>query len=102
MHTMKHYETFIYTPQIPTGTARTRGYGETRNVYVVRCEYPENFRSLNSLTRNRVGWWSCKWIGQARFDYGLKYGRSAQLLKAAENWVDMLSCPDERTTKEEF
>lgn len=93
--------TFVYAPQIPTGTARTRGHGITRRVYVIRCERPDNFKTLNSLTENRVGSWK-KWcIGIARFDYGTKKGKSAALMEKAFAFCDMLT-PGERSTREEF
>lgn len=95
-------QTFIYTAQIPTGQARTKGYGKTCAVYVIRCERPENFRTLNSLTCNRVGAWK-KWnVGTARFDYGMKRGKSAQLMREAKELCAMVSLPDERTTRDEF
>ena len=94
--------TSIYTAQIPRGAARTHGYGDTRNVYVIRCERPENFRTLNSLTKRRVGAWHCWNLGRARFDFGLKRGASRRLLDRAEAFARMVSEPEPRTTREEF
>ena len=93
---------FVYIAQIPTGEARTHGYGKTCNVYVIRCDKPENFKTLNSLTINKVGTWKRWYVGQARFDYGLKRGASRRLLDNAKKLCYMVANPEPRTTREEF
>ena len=95
-------KTFVYTAQIPTGEAKTRGWGKTCDVYVIRCERPENFKTRNSLTVKRVGpykWWR---VGRARFDYGLQRGASKALLDKAERLAAMVTPPEPRSTLEEF
>jgi hypothetical protein len=87
-------KTFVYTPQIPTGDARTRGYGKTCRVLVIRAG--ENFRTLNS--RHKV----LHDFGTVRMDYGLERGYSRRILDAAEDYCRMVQLPEPRTTMEEF
>lgn len=88
-------ETFLYTPQIPCGVARTKGYGKTCAVYVIRADR-EKFKTLRS--KHKV----IKYFGTVRMDYGLKRGHSRKILDLAADWVKMTSLPEPRTTKEEF
>lgn len=74
---------FIYTPQIPTGVARTKGYGKTCNVYVLRANR-KTFKTLNS--KHVV----LKYFGTIRADYGLKRGNSAKVLDAAEKFANTM------------
>lgn len=75
---MKHIEAFTYTPQIPTGTARTKGYGNTVHLLVILA--PNGFKTRNS--KHHVvydgGW--------CRSDYGGlrgKYRRERELMSRA-------------------
>lgn len=91
---IKSMKRFIYCPQIPTGKARTRGYGRTVAVYVI--EAGENFKTLNS--KHKV----LRYFGTVRTDYGLVRGHSARVLDAAEQFCRMVQLPEARTTVNEF
>ena len=84
----------IYCPQIPTGTARTRGHGTTCRVLVIRCS--STFRSLNSPHKVLGD------FGRARFDYGTKRGHCAQVLAKARAFARMVEPSEPRTTRDEF
>ena len=84
----------VYCPQIPTGTARTKGYGTTCRVLVIRRS--ATFRSLNSpheVLRD---------FGHVRMDYGTKRGHCARVLAEARAFARMVSPPEPRTTRDEF
>lgn len=87
-------ETFVYTPQIPTGVARTGGYGKTCRVLVIRAS--STFRSLNSPCK------ILKDFGRVRMDYGLKQGNARRVLDMAEEYCSMVELPEPRTTRDEF
>ena len=86
---------FVYTPQIPTGEARTRGYGRTVAVYVIEAD-KSKFKTLNS--KHRV----LRYFGTVRTDYGLVRGKSRRILDAANQFCRMVQLPEGRTTLEEF
>lgn len=86
---------FVYTPQIPTGTARTKGYGRTVAVYVIEAD-KSKFKTLNSKHR------MLKYFGTCRTDYGLIRGHSRRILDAAEKFCRMVQLPEGRTTVNEF
>lgn len=85
---------FVYTPQIPTGKARTRGYGRTVAVYVIEAD--GNFKTLNS--KHKV----LKYFGTVRTDYGMQRGHSARVLGEAKAFCKMVQLPEGRTTANEF
>lgn len=87
-------ETFVYTPQIPTGVARTRGHGKTCRVLVIRAS--STFRSMNSPCK------ILKDFGHVRMDYGLKQGYARRVLDAAAEHCSMVELPEPRTTRDEF
>lgn len=70
---------FVYTPQIPTGVARTKGYGVTCRVLVLKAN-KKLFKTLNSehVLLKDFGW--------VRMDYGLKRGKARKILDAAESF----------------
>jgi hypothetical protein len=74
---------FVYTPQIPTGDAGTRGHGTTRHVYVLRADL-KTFKTRNSSHK------VLKYFGTIRTDYGLKRGNSAKVLDAAEKFANTM------------
>ena len=84
----------LYCPLVPTGQARTRGYGTTRRVLVIRCS--STFRSLNSPHE------VLRSFGRARFDYGTKRGYCARVLAEARAFLRMVEPPEPRTTHDEF
>lgn len=73
---------FVYTPQIPTGDARTKGYGKTCMVFVLRAN-KKTFRTRNSKHIE------LKYFGQVRMDYGLIRGHSRKVLDAAEEFANL-------------
>jgi len=87
-------KTFVYTPQIPCGVARTKGYGKTCRIYVLRA--PDGFKTLNS--RHKV----LAYFGTVRMDYGLQRGNARRILNKAEAFCRMVQPPEPRTTREEF
>lgn len=87
-------KTIVYTPQIPTGVARTRGHGTTREVYVLRVG--DGFKSRNSPHEE------LRYFGRIRTDYGMKRGHARRVLDEARAFCAMCQLPDERTTREEF
>ena len=54
-------ELFTYTPQIPTGTARTKGHGNTVHLLVILA--PKGFKTRNSkqgkLIEGGLAGWGC-------------------------------------------
>lgn len=68
---------FVYTPQIPTGVARTKGYGKTCMVFVLRAN-KKTFKTRNSKHIELA------YFGTIRADYGLIKGKSRKLLDQAE------------------
>jgi hypothetical protein len=85
----------VHCPQIPTGTARTRGFGTTCAVYVLRVR--DGFRDMRSCGKFQV----LAHLGRVRMDYGTKRGHSARVLAQARELATMYT-PGERTTREEF
>lgn len=86
---------FVYTPQIPTGKARTKGHGKTVCVYVIEAD-PATFKTLNS--KHKV----IKYFGTCRIDYGMVKGYSRKLIDRAHEFCKMVQLPEPRTTFEEF
>ena len=72
---------FVYTPQIPTGVARTKGHGKTCKVYVLQADK----KTFKTLKNEHV---VLKYFGTVRMDYGLKKGHSRKVLDAAEQFAD--------------
>jgi hypothetical protein len=85
----------VHCPQIPTGTAGTKGFGKTCAVYVLRVG--DGFRDMRSRGKFRV----LAHLGWVRMDYGTKRGNAARVLGKARDMVAMFT-PGERTTREEF
>ena len=75
----------VYAPQIPTGEARTKGFGTTKAVYVLRVH--PGFKSM----RNRGKYEVIKYLGQCRTDYGMKRGHSASVFARAKAIVDEIN-----------
>ena len=68
----------IHDPQIPTGTARTRGYGRTQLITVVACnEAFVDFRSPK-CTYSILKSWGC-----VRTDYGMQRGNAHRVYAEA-------------------
>jgi hypothetical protein len=68
----------VYAPQIPHGDARTKGYGTTKAVYVLRVH--PGFKTLRSRGKYEV----IKYLGQCRTDYGMQRGHSASVFARAK------------------
>ena len=91
----KQVKVIVYTPQIPTGKARTKGFGTTCEVYVLRVT--DGFRDMRSRGKFEV----LRFLGRVRMDYGTKRGHSARVLERARELARMFT-PGERSTVEEF
>lgn len=74
---------FVYTPQIPTGVARTKGYGKTCKVFVLQAD-KKTFKTRNSKHVE------LKYFGTIRMDYGLTKGKSRKVLDDAKKFADNL------------
>ncbi len=73
----------IHDPQIPTGEARTGGYGTTRLITVVLCNAAfSDFRSPKSTYRILKSW------GTVRTDYGTQRGHAAQVYAEAHAFAE--------------
>jgi hypothetical protein len=77
-NTSETSKVIIYAPQIPTGKARTKGFGTTKAVYVLRVE--PGFKNLGSRGKYEV----VKYLGQCRTDYGMIRGHSASVFERAK------------------
>ena len=93
-NTQELTEVRLIAPSIPTGTARTRGYGTTVEVYVIRCT--PDYRTRNSPHK------VLRYFGRCRTDYGLIRGYSAKVFAEARAYSQMVADPEPRTTREEF
>lgn len=71
----------VYAPQIPLGEARTKGFGTTKAVYVLRVQ--PGFKTLRSRGKYEV----IKYLGQCRTDYGMTRGHSASVFARANDIV---------------
>ena len=72
---------FVYTPQIPTGKARTKGYGKTCMVFVLRAN-KSKFKTRKSKHIE------LKYFGTIRMDYGLIKGHARKVLDSAEQYAE--------------
>ena len=72
---------FVYTAQIPTGDARTKGYGKTCMVFVLRAN-KKTFKTRNSKHVE------LKYFGTVRMDYGLIRGKARKVLDTAEQFAN--------------
>lgn len=72
---------FVYTPQIPTGKARTKGYGKTCMVFVLKAD-KKHFKNRKSKHVE------LKYFGTIRMDYGLQKGKSRKVLDEARSFCE--------------
>lgn len=63
-----------YTPGIPTGDARTHGWGKTVRLLVLRVD--DKFKTLNSVGHYEI----LENLGTCRVDYGLLRGKARKML----------------------
>lgn len=83
VYTRRMNDIFVYTPQIPTGKARTKGHGKTCAVFVLEAD-KKTFKTRNSKHTE------LKYFGTVRMDYGLIKGKSRKVLDSAKKFADDL------------